>query len=56
MISTILVLILLAVAAWVLWNSRTDSGIDLKKGWWALVAGAAAIWEWLSGSITQILS
>lgn len=56
MISTILVLVLLAVAAWVLWNSRTDSGIDLKKGWMGLVAAVMAIWEWLSGSITHLLS
>lgn len=53
--SSILVLILLAIAAWVLWKSKTDNGFDLKQGWWALLAGAVAVWEWINGSISNLL-
>ena len=45
----IIVLVLLAIAAYAAYSSKTPEGWDIKKGLAALVALAAAVWAWASG-------
>jgi hypothetical protein len=55
MLSTIVVLGLLAVVLWVGWT-LWKSGWDWKKAAAAIVAAAAAAWLWLQDSVTSLTS
>lgn len=46
MLNTVIVLALLVICGWVVWNSKTEDGWDLKKGVAALVVAASAVWSW----------
>lgn len=46
MLTNIIVLVLLAVAGWVLWLSKTEDGWDFKKGFAVVVVAAGAAWSW----------
>lgn len=45
----ILIIALLLLAAYFVFTSWTPQGIDVKKGFAALVALGAAVWAWLAG-------
>jgi hypothetical protein len=49
MMQTIVVLIVLALAGWFAWKSKTPEGWDWKQGLAALAALAAAIGAWFTG-------
>lgn len=55
MLNTLVVLILLAGAAWGLWT-LWKSGWDYKKAAAALIAAGAAAWVWIHDSITALMS
>ena len=55
MLNTIVVLLLLAIAAWGLWT-LWQSGWDVKKAGAAIAAAAGAWWLWVSDSITSLTS
>ena len=49
MFGFILLLVLLAVAAFFAWKSKTADGWDFKTGLAALAAAGGAAWAWVSG-------
>lgn len=55
MLNTLVVLVLLAGAAYGLWT-LWKSGWDVKKAGAALIAAGAAAWLWLSDSISSLTS
>ena len=48
MVGIILTLVVLVVAGWFFWHSKTDAGFDFNKGASAVAAAAVAIWAYLS--------
>ncbi len=54
MINTLVILVLVAAALWVLWEIYKN-GWDVKKGLGAVVAVLAAWWLWMHDSITALL-
>jgi hypothetical protein len=55
MLNTLVVLVLVAAALWVLWESYKN-GWDLKKGIGAVVAVLVAWWIWVHDSISALMS
>ncbi len=55
MLNTIVVLILVAAVVWVGWT-LWQNGWDVKKAGAAIVAAAAAVWLWVSDSLTALTS
>ena len=55
MLNTIVVLILVLAALWVLWTGW-KSGWDMKKAGAAIVATAAAWWVWMHDTVTSLMS
>lgn len=55
MLSTIIVLVLLAVVAWGVWMLYKN-GWDMKKAWAAIIAAVAAAWVGLSDSFTNLFN
>lgn len=53
MLNTIVVLLLVAVVAWVIWETWKN-GWDVKKGISAVIAAAAAFWLWANDTITSL--
>ena len=53
MLNTIVVLILAAVVVWVGWT-LWQNGWDVKKAGAAIVAAGAAVWLWVSDSLTSL--
>lgn len=53
--NTLVVLILLAAAAYVVYNAQTSTGWDWKKGIGALMAVIAAWWTWTSDWLGSLL-
>ena len=49
MFGLFVILVLLAVAAYFAFKSKTPEGWDFKQGFAALVAAGGAMWAWLSG-------
>ncbi len=55
MLNTIVILVLVAAALWVLWETYKN-GWDVKKGISAIVAVLAAWWIWMHDSVSTLLS
>lgn len=55
MVGMILTLVVLAVAAWFLWNAKTDAGMDWKKGGTAVVAAALSIWAYITDGWSSLI-
>jgi hypothetical protein len=49
MFGFIIILVLVAIAAFAAYKSKTADGWDFKAGATALAAAGGAIWAWLSG-------
>ncbi len=54
MLNTIVILVLVAAALWVLWETYKN-GWDVKKGIGAIVAVLAAWWIWMHDSVSALL-
>jgi hypothetical protein len=55
MLNTIVILVLVAAALWVLWEIYKN-GWDVKKGIGAVVAVLAAWWVWMHDTVTNALN
>lgn len=54
MLNTLVILVLIAAALWVLWEIYKN-GWDVKKGLSAIIAVLVAWWLWVSDSITTLI-
>lgn len=49
MFGFIIIAVLIAIAAFAAYKSKTPEGWDFKAGFTALAAAGGAVWAWISG-------